>query len=55
MAKRNSKDERKLNYVEEVKKLNEQGKTIIIVTHNPEVSKACNKTYYIEDGNIIVN
>ena len=37
------------------KKLNEQGKTIIIVTHNPEVSKACNKTYYIEDGNIIVN
>ncbi len=32
------------------KSLNEQGKTIIIVTHNPEVAKACHKTYIIKDG-----
>ena len=32
------------------KKLNESGKTIIIVTHNPEVAKACDKTYIIRDG-----
>ena len=32
------------------KTLNQQGKTIIIVTHNPEVAKACDKTYIIRDG-----
>ncbi len=32
------------------KSLNQQGKTIIIVTHNPEVAKACDKTYIIRDG-----
>lgn len=34
------------------KALNEQGKTVIIVTHNPEVAKACHKTYIIKDGQI---
>ena len=34
------------------KTLNQQGKTIIIVTHNPEVAKACDKTYIIRDGEI---
>ena len=34
------------------KKLNESGKTIIIVTHNPEVAKKCDKTYIIKDGGI---
>ncbi len=34
------------------KKLNESGKTIIIVTHNPEVAKKCDKTYIIRDGEI---
>ena len=37
------------------KTLNEQGKTIIIVTHNPEVAKACDKTYIIRDGQISLN
>ena len=32
------------------KQLNKQGKTVIIVTHNPEVAKACHKTYIIKDG-----
>ncbi len=36
------------------KSLNQQGKTIIIVTHNPEVAKACDKTYIIRDGNMSV-
>ncbi len=34
------------------KELNQQGKTVIIVTHNPEVAKACHKTYRIVDGQI---
>ncbi len=34
------------------KSLNQQGKTIIIVTHNPEVAKKCDKTYIIKDGGI---
>ena len=34
------------------KKLNEQGKTVIIVTHNPEVAKVCHKIYRIVDGEI---
>ncbi len=38
--------------VEIFKQLNDQGKTIIIVTHNPGVAKACHKTYIIKDGMI---
>lgn len=36
MAKRNSKDEKKLNYVEEVKKLNEQGPQSLYLMYGPE-------------------
>lgn len=32
------------------RKLNEKGKTIIIVTHNPMVAEACHKIYTISDG-----
>lgn len=37
------------------KKLNEQGNTNIIVTHNPEVAKLCNRIIEIKDGEIISN
>lgn len=31
-------------------KPNEEGKTVIIVTHNPMVAEACHKVYTISDG-----
>lgn len=34
------------------KKLNEKGKTIIVITHDEKVASICNKTIYIEDGKI---
>ena len=33
-------------------KLNQMGKTIVIVTHDPEVAKQCKRTIFIEDGKI---
>ncbi|WP_278244170.1 hypothetical protein [Eubacterium xylanophilum] len=35
------------------KQLNEIGKTIVIVTHDPQVAAACDKTINIEDGKIV--
>ncbi|MDR6226669.1 ABC transporter ATP-binding protein [Desmospora profundinema] len=32
------------------KDLNQQGKTIILVTHNPQVAEICDQTVYIRDG-----
>lgn len=34
------------------KTLNEAGKTVIIVTHDPDVAKQCERTIYISDGEI---
>ncbi|MBS3163592.1 ABC transporter ATP-binding protein [Candidatus Woesearchaeota archaeon] len=35
-----------------LKQLNQQGKTIIIVTHDPEIADFANQTYHIRDGRI---
>ncbi len=35
------------------KELNEQGKTVILITHDPEVAKSCSKVYQIRDGVIV--
>ena len=35
--------------------LNNTGKTIIIVTHNPEVAQQCKKTIKLHDGNVYEN
>ena len=35
-----------------LQKLNREGKTVIIVTHNPNISKYCNRTLNIVDGMI---
>lgn len=35
------------------RELNEQGKTIIIVTHDPAVAEACSRVVQIEDGRIV--
>ena len=37
----------------EFRELNEQGKTIIIVTHDPAVAEACSRVVQIEDGRIV--
>lgn len=34
------------------KKFNEAGKTIVIITHEPEVAQMCKKTVVLRDGNI---
>ena len=34
------------------KQFNEAGKTIVIITHEPEVAKMCKKTVVLRDGNI---
>jgi len=40
-------------FMKTVKRLNEaSNKTFLIVTHDPIVSKECNKTYFIRDGKI---
>jgi putative ABC transport system ATP-binding protein len=40
-------------FMKTVKRLNEaNNKTFLIVTHDPIVSKQCNKTYFIRDGKI---
>ena len=35
------------------KTLNKEGKTIIIVTHDPELAQQCDRIIEISDGNII--
>jgi len=35
-----------------LQKLNREGKTVIIVTHNPNISQYCNRTLNIVDGMI---
>jgi putative ABC transport system ATP-binding protein len=35
-----------------IAKLNKQGQTFIIVTHNPEVAKMCSRTITIIDGKV---
>lgn len=32
--------------------LNNQGETVIIVTHNPDVSSKCDRVYNLKDGRL---
>ena len=36
-----------------LKQINRQGKTIIVVTHDPHVVKECSKVIKIEDGELV--
>ncbi len=36
-----------------LKELNKEGKTIILITHEPEIAKQAQKTIHIRDGNIV--
>ncbi len=36
-----------------IKKLNANGQTFIIVTHNPEVAKACKRVIHMRDGRVV--
>ena len=36
-----------------IRKLHEEGRTIIMVTHNPEITKDCNRVIRLRDGQII--
>lgn len=38
-----------------LKELNEEGRTIIMVTHNPEITKHCNRVIRMRDGKIRSN
>ncbi|GIN87581.1 hypothetical protein J6TS2_39670 [Heyndrickxia sporothermodurans] len=41
--------------MQEFKRLNQQGNTIIIVTHNTEVANQCNRIIEIKDGEIVAS
>lgn len=41
------------DFMSELKKLNEMGKTIVIVTHDPEIAKQCSRMIKIKDGRIV--
>lgn len=41
------------NLIEIFKKLNEDGKTIVLVTHDKKIAEQCKKIIYIEDGLIV--
>ncbi len=47
LNKQNSKD-----VMKELNKLNEEGTTIMMVTHDVKVAARCERVFYIEDGNI---
>ncbi len=38
--------------MKELNKLNEEGTTIMMVTHDVNVASRCERVFYIEDGNI---
>ena len=38
--------------MKELNKLNEEGTTIMMVTHDVKVASRCEHVFYIEDGNI---
>lgn len=42
------------DFMSELKKLNEMGKTIVIVTHDPEIAKQCSRMIKIKDGCIVL-
>lgn len=42
------------DFMSELKKLNEMGKTIVIVTHDPEIAKQCSRMIKIKDGRIVL-
>ncbi|MBC6977519.1 ABC transporter ATP-binding protein [Streptococcus cristatus] len=41
-----------VHIMELFKQFNEQGKTIVIITHEPEVAQLCKQTVVLRDGNI---
>lgn len=47
LNKQNSKE-----VMKELNKLNEEGTTIMMVTHDEKVASRCERVFYIEDGNI---
>lgn len=36
-----------------LKKINQNGTTIILVTHDQEIAKCCNRKFYLKDGKIV--
>lgn len=42
-----------IDTINELRKLNELGRTVIIVTHNSEVAKMCDRVVFLEDGKIV--
>lgn len=44
-----------IEIMEQFQKLNQEGKTVIIVTHNPTIANMCKRKIVISDGEIIKN
>jgi len=44
-----------VNVLEYLKKLNQQGKTIVMVTHDPNVAKSAKRMVFLKDGKILRN
>ncbi len=40
--------------MELLKSLNKQGRTIVIVTHDPKIAEQCGRVIEISDGNIVI-
>jgi macrolide transport system ATP-binding/permease protein len=36
-----------------LRKLNQRGKTIVLITHDPDVAKQCQKSYHLHDGKFV--
>ena len=45
-----SKSEREL--LQNIEKVNQRGKTVVIVTHSPTVAEVAHRIYYIQDGRL---
>jgi len=41
-----------LEIMKELRRLNEQGKTIVIITHDAEIAKQCDRVIWIRDGRV---
>ena len=47
------KGQKDANYLELLKKLNKEGKTVIMITHNQKLAQIAKRIVYLKDGEIV--